>query len=307
MDLNWRREKRICSKDVFNKYFILGVPEGEISEAEIINAIQRTNDEKEFIKILQDFNKRGLARRFLERMGDFVKDFPVENVKSTINALLSIGDELPVDSHGIFTLNAQKHIAWIICQILQRIEDLPKRAEIIKDPMGKCSGLYTIIITASWIESSLKEEAPIILMSEFEDIKTIILTRIRQEAKESMLADRPDLSLILYHWKDWSKIDEPRAYISQLVESGDKGIIKLLVGFLNEHYLSTGRKWVIDKAELEWLSAYINLDELADKAKNIELDTLQTLSDKEKLALDCFLKNFEALKPKEEQIEAPHD
>ena len=110
----WRREKCICAQDVFDKYFLLGIPEGEISEAEICKALEIAGDRETFAEVLREFNRRGLVRRFLERMEDFTREFPGGKVEGTIGALLDVGDELPTERRGMFDFGLEVMSSFLL-------------------------------------------------------------------------------------------------------------------------------------------------------------------------------------------------
>ena len=40
----WERDLRVCSDDIFDRYFVLTTPEGEISETEIVKLLEATDD-----------------------------------------------------------------------------------------------------------------------------------------------------------------------------------------------------------------------------------------------------------------------
>lgn len=291
----WRREKRMCAEDFFDRYFLLEVPEGEISEFEIRTTLEKADDRKVFVNILEKFNERGLARRFLERLGDFVDVIPGEKVKTVIEGLLDIGDELPLRRKSLHDFGPQSQISWIAYNLLKRVDDPLRRVDILRDAVRTGTGLYSVIHLVSRIEPDQKrKEEPIIPEKYLKELQAIALERICQEAKQEKLLDRPGLVFILYRWKHWSNTDEPNDYISRVVSSNE-GIVKLLVGFLVEVYSETvgdyiaRRKWVIHLNELQ---EFIDPEVLLPRVKSIKQESWESLSDQEKNAIDAFLSSI---------------
>ena len=138
-----------------------------------------------------------------------------------------------------------------------------------------------------------REKEFIISEEDLDKLKAIALKRIRHEANEGKLMNRPNFGYILSQWRNWSNSDEPEDYAS-CVASTDEGIIKLLVGFVSENYSVTlgdyygERKWSFHKNEL---SKFINMNNLLPKIQSIKQKIWELLSDREKFAIDAFLKS----------------
>ena len=125
----WRTEKRICSPDIFDKYFLLGIPKGDISEREIYLAIEKTDDKKAFAQVLMDFKNREIIKRFIIRLNDFMEKIPRENIETVIESLLDIGDELPRERLELFDLGSQRRISWLIYGLIEQISGSSERGK----------------------------------------------------------------------------------------------------------------------------------------------------------------------------------
>ena len=82
----WRKNCRICSPDVFDTYFRLAIPKGEISQREIQTILSFGNDPNSFAEALLRLNEDGKIIRFLERLEDYTRDYiPEEKAVRLIN------------------------------------------------------------------------------------------------------------------------------------------------------------------------------------------------------------------------------
>ncbi|MDL1981278.1 MAG: AAA family ATPase [Deltaproteobacteria bacterium] len=89
----WRKDCRICSPDIFDTYFSLSLPKGEISQKELNAILSLGNDSDLFAEALLKLNEDGRIVRFLERLEDYTKtDIPEENIEPIITALMDTGD-----------------------------------------------------------------------------------------------------------------------------------------------------------------------------------------------------------------------
>lgn len=290
----WRKEKRICSHDIFDKYFLLGVPEGEISEVEIRLALENAGDKKVFADILRDFNKSGIILRFLERLEDFIQEFPEDKIQSTIEALIDIGDEIPIERSGIFDISSDDQIMRIIYHLLKKLENSSKRVEILKNVVQEGSGLYSAVYLVSTLQpDDEREEESIISDSEYQEIRDIALEKIRQAAKQESLSKTPNLAYVLYQWRDWATVNEPKEYVSHLTSSNE-GVISFLVGILSTTFSHTFGEYVSRKnlvINSETILEFSNIQYLEPKIQEIKENQWTSLSDIEKIALDASIKH----------------
>ena len=126
---------------------------------------------------------------------------------------------------------------------------------------------------------------------DFMELREIVLNRIRSEAKNGTLSQRPMLGMILFRWRDWASISEPKEYVSKLVKTDD-GLLDFLVGFVTV-VLSTGggyhsmrRRYNIDQNNI---SQFIDPESLTERVKRIKNDNWNELSQEQMEAVNAFL------------------
>jgi predicted KAP-like P-loop ATPase len=74
-EAEWRVNRRIASRDFYNRYFFLGVPEGEITESELSTILQ-LSDRDLVTNRLRQLIVEGRISRFLERLEDYTATIP---------------------------------------------------------------------------------------------------------------------------------------------------------------------------------------------------------------------------------------
>ena len=288
----WRTEKRICSPDIFDKYFLLGTPKGEISDSEIHLAIEKTNDKKAFAQVLMAFKNREIIKKFLTRLDDFMEKIPKENIETIIEALLDIGDDLPREGSKLFDPSAQRRISWVIHDLLKQINESSERGQILNNVMNTGNGLYTTVHTFSIIESSIKKDGSLLINdNDLDNAKKIVLERIGVSAINGNLENVTGLGELLFRWSDLSDIEEPKRFVARLI-STDDGIIKLISAFLSEHHTNRGNYFTFDKKAIEEMSQFTNPIELLPKVEKIKKSKMIASQEKIK-AVDEFLAYFE--------------
>jgi len=311
-ELDWRKKFRICSKEIFPRFFIFSVPLNDLSRAEIEVILSFLPDKEKFCKYLKRLIKQkrsdGSTKLsiFLERMEDYTSEILQENVPIIIETFLTIGDEflIPEDKDKTFTLSPLGRdikIPWgndirmerIILQLLRRYNDKNKKFEILKDAFvkGRAISMMVKMITTFWQlhknYENLEESYENVLLDEnhLEILRKIVLNKIKNIAKKEKLLETSHLLDVLYRWKEWGDENEVNDWVSNIVNSDEK-----LPIFLSKFLRKVDEiHWELN---LNWLKDFIDLDILEKRCNEILSNNLivAKLKDKEKLAINQFLK-----------------
>ncbi|MFX0142100.1 MAG: P-loop NTPase fold protein, partial [Candidatus Hodarchaeota archaeon] len=188
----WTRDKRICSQKFFDKYFLLHIPLGAISESEISDALENCGNKDYFIKLLKSLNIRRLMKEFILRMYDYLEDIDILNVPTIIEAFLEIGDDFPTEKIGAFNFGTDLEIVFFIRELLMKFEDIQERGNLLKFKIDNCPSFNLPIRILSIIEQN--ENGRYISDACFEEIKNLVIQRINQAANNGVLQDMPNFA-----------------------------------------------------------------------------------------------------------------
>ncbi|MBM3235356.1 hypothetical protein FJZ31_03545 [Candidatus Poribacteria bacterium] len=290
----WRKAKRICATDIFDTYFLLGVPEYDISDSEMKKIIELASDQNKFADALQQMVQKGKIHRFLERMEDYTSDIPEANIQTICQVLMDISDELPDEKLGFFDLGPDIQISRRLYQLLKRLSPAAQRGELLEQVILNTPSIYTPIHEVSIHESALQEASEDVRLLEdsaVEQLKAICLEKIRTFAKSGTLKSAKKLEYILYCWRKWSDdASEIGNYINSLIQTTE-GMLDLLAGFLlQQSSLSEGdyvlrKEWQI---HLQGLKEFVNLGDIEQKLNSLNQAEEENLSERHKLALRTF-------------------
>ena len=296
----WFRDLRVCHPDVFDRYFHFAIPERDISQAELDTILSLAGDRKGLVEKLRALNASGLLGIALDRLEAYKTKIPLEHAVDFITALFDIGDELPQEPPGFFTIDAETHVSRIIYWYLKQEKDSKKRGEILKKAMKATAGIYLPVREAS-TEGDRRErlkdpEAFILEEDDIKDLERICVERIRQAAESGALKSHPEMTRILYRWREWTSPEEVKKWVEDLVESQDGALI-LLTAFLQRSTSQVVNDYVPKihwRISLSSLENFISIHVLEQKAKDIDLTTV---GEKEQRAVQAFQK---ALKRRQE-------
>ena len=287
----WFRDLRVCHPDVFDRYFHFAIPERDLSQAELDTILSLVGDRNGLVEKLRSLNERGLLGIALDRLEAYKTKIELEHAVDFITALFDIGDELPQEPTGFFTIDAETHASRIIYWYLKQEKDSKKRAEILKKAMKNTTGIYLPVREAS-TEGDRRErqkdpDAFILDEDDIKDLEQICVEKIRQAAQSGALKNHPKMAYIIYCWRKWANPEEPKKWVENLVET-QNGVLFLLSAFLQQ---STSQRlgdyfpkihWRINLSSLE---NFISIGVLEQKVKEIDL---KGIGEKEQKALKAF-------------------
>lgn len=205
-DTQWRRDCRVCSPEVFDKFFLLAIPEGEVSEVEMRAFVDDAADVERTKSFLMRALESGRARRFMERLEDFTSDLPAESVAPLLEVLFDLGDSLRFESRGMFDIVAAWQVPRIIYQCLSKLPSEQTRRDVLMRGVTTGAALYTVVQETEMSEPTDKAtEAPPTLTNRalWEPLRDAALSRIERACADGTLWGIHDLPYVLFSWIRW--------------------------------------------------------------------------------------------------------
>lgn len=304
---SWRRAGRVCSPDVFDTFFRLAIPKGELSQKEIETIIGLSVDENAFAESLMKLKDEGRIVRFLERLEDYTREeIPLERIPAIVGVLMNIGDLFPEGKQGMFETDTPMRILRIFYQLGQRYEDQARRFELFKGAIVDATdSIYTIVHEVGvqgqqhgkWTskqEQRDPEEKRTVNSAQLDELEKLACEKIREWAASGRLKGYPNLISILYSWQRWCPDgnEEVSRFVRGLVATDDD-LIQLLYAFVGKSYSHgmgdyVGRvNWRIN---LKSVGDFIAVDELTPKVRTIVGSAeFQNLSPDKQRALQTFI------------------
>ena len=297
----WRRECRICSREIFPRFFCYSVPSDDLSRAEMEIILNSLPDKERFCEYLKYLIKQkrsdGSTKLsvFLERMEDYTSKIPQDHIPFIIETFFDIGDELIIpedEGKGFLSWRNDIRMGRIIWQLLWRYNDKNKRFEILKNAFenGKAISMMVKELISFWKQhgkyGGTKKSDKDILLDEnhLETLQEIVLDKIKEAVKEGKLLNTPLLSSILYRWKEWENEGEVRDWVSNVVASDEK-----LPIFLSKFLQKTSSETITDRVAK--IQDFVDLDVLEKRCKEVlsNESVVTILDDEQKLAIKQFL------------------
>jgi len=238
------RELRACSGKLFDRYFQLTVPEGEISQQHLERVIGRLGDRGELYGEFRRLHQQGLMVALVERLEALKETLDLQHAQAFVTALFDIGDELPLHREQMFEMEPNMHAARVVYWYLRREEDEEHREAILREAIQETKGLYLpcmlVGLEAQRDPASDGEgRSRLVRPARLKEFQRICAGKVAGAATGE-LADNPHLGSLLYYWAEWGDNQASvRTWVDELIGT-PAGTLKLLAGLVQRGFSSGG-------------------------------------------------------------------
>jgi len=297
-----RRNKRICSFDVFEIYFRLTLGTTSFSDLEMKAILALTHDEAGFALALLRLNQDDRILKFLDALDSAgVNKIPTSDIQNVINALLDSADLFPQGESTPLSFDTPSRLHRIFHQLLRRFENNEKRFQIFsKAIIQSINSLYIIVheLTEQGREHIENEDTYVPLVErdfsaeQLNSLRKMAVDKIIHWADRDRLVEHPQLLPILYAWKMWGDEEQCKRYVEHIVQS-DRGLLAFLYAVLKEPVTEAMTE---EESNPEWnnyrsrIEDFIPADKLLFHARELfQDDYFVKLRETEQLTLLIFL------------------
>lgn len=297
-----RKNKRVCTPDIFDVYFRLSIPTGFMPESEVETILAMSYDGDSFAEALLRLNQDGRAIRFLSLLdSNLIYKIPKKNISKVVRALLDCGDLFPPSGNNILKLNTDERVHRVINQLLKSLATTDERYDALLNGIRNANkSLYILVYELLKQADEHGENTDYAVPVEHRTITTEQLVKLQSEVAERIefwskidrLPEHPRFLDILYAWKRWGNGAACENYVKSLVQN-ERGVIALLTVALHqpiEDVLAKQQKENTWMSSLENISNFIHINLIAPKAiEMFESDEFEKLREREQLAILIFL------------------
>ena len=255
-DAQWRTNCRVCSPDVFDKFFLLAVPVGDVSQVEMTAFVEGLADSSKTVATLRGALQSGKARRLLERLEDFIGDLPVEHVAPLLKLMLDFGDAFQFEQRGMFDLGDGFQVMRIIYQSVHHIAAEQDRCKLLLTLIKTGKSLGIVVRMISLLQPNDEPNKLLTDRGQWAKLRDTALARIRSENTDGTLWQRVQLPDILIRWSTWDNKSDVRAAVAAHVES-DAQLLCFIRRFVRKSHILGGTDRVprsyrrIEKSDFE--------------------------------------------------------
>lgn len=295
--IEWFKERRVCSEKRFGNYFYLSLPEGEISQSEVTSIADASAEPEELNKKLEGLLKDGRIRRCLERLPEFVDLVADENIENFVLAFYNISDRISRERKSDIDFGVEMELVRLAYHLIKKLPS-EERYSLTENIFKKSESLESPVHFLSIEEGDHEKEKDEVLLTPDEVKKLIPITvaKIKEYAEDKRLDTSPGLGYILYRWKRWGVESEATSYVNELVKT-PKGASAFIKG-MSAHTIGSAKKQF--RIGFKEIKDFIELQILKDTITNFKTKDRKKLTPDELGYFDKFMEGVDdALQGKE--------
>lgn len=238
----WRRERRICSPEIFPIFVSLAPPSGILSRREMERLLDLAKDERALSGELKELGRTQLAPgvtragAFLDQVIDYETDDQFAMVmRPLLRGVLLAGNDLTVteDRQGGLAFGNDLAISRLAARIFPHLREA-ERAQILYDMVRSRQSLGSTVLQISRLAGEdLRDEAGMPMLSDeiADHLHSEAATYIEDAAERGDLIDEPNLVFVLFRWLDWGEDERAvRKWCAKQIEEPPT-FVKLARGF----------------------------------------------------------------------------
>ena len=236
---HYTREKRVCSKYMFDKYFSLSVPSMYISEEKMKEFVSET-DAGVLLEKLKGFSDLGKLRLASERLVDELDDLNDQQQETLLISLLDSAEYLEYDDQedpgGV---NEFVNLAWGAVYDTLRGKIEGTRVKFLRRVMNTTKGFFALTLFFDDLYGEMERfkagmgRNPLLTEDEIMVARKAYAKKIKAAAKDGSLMGSKKCGFTLIFWEQWGEVGEAKSYITEQLET-DEGVLALLKGFVEE-------------------------------------------------------------------------
>jgi len=170
-DKQFAKEKRICSKLFFEKYFLFSTPSGEVSQSELNSVIKLSINPDELLEYFQQNLSTRKFRKIIDGLrlkADTLANDEKLGIITTAVSLVESG----VDNHeGIFDIGSDLSLIFLVIDLLELLP-LEEQVGVLSSELNKRNMVSAITQIVNYVEGENKNgETRILNQTSIEQLK----------------------------------------------------------------------------------------------------------------------------------------
>ena len=251
----WRKQLRICSPVIFPIFFHLALPQGDISNAEIMVILSLADNPQEFsahlLELAAQARPDGFTRlhAFLDRVMDYTgQEIAVESIPPIFLSLFDVGDQFirsEDEGSGKLPIGNDQRVVQIILQLLRRLP-WENRFDALRQAITPGRAVFISAKIVMELGKLNHQEAgqkrpkgeALIRHADQVGLEELVLSKVRDAAADESLLKCPKLPAILKLWRELVGDAEPITWVNKM-GSDDYNLAILLEKFMEKNFTHT--------------------------------------------------------------------
>ena len=251
---------RICHAGFFDRYFLLSIPQNDLSEGELHLIISTSTDRDLFIKDILSVTQRGLFDTLFERLEAHAEKLDMDRAVDILTALFDVGDMLPKIETSFYIALPEERIAQLASTFILRESNADRQQQILIESMRAASGIYVPLLTCTRLFHASARGTSAYFDAHLKQAEVECLEKIKHASEVGTLKAHKNLIHILRYWNGMGGPESGvRPWVSGLILD-QEALIKFLREMSTEVLSSDKGRFL--KTNIESAMNFVTIEEL---------------------------------------------
>ena len=257
---------RICHAGFFDRYFLLSIPQNDLSEGELQSIISTSSDKDIFIRNILSVTQRGLFDILFDRLEAHVEKLDMDWAGDILTALFDVGDMLPPNDTFFNIAIPEQRIARLASAFISQKFDADGQQQILIRSMRTASGIYVPLLTCTQLFHASARATSAHFDEHIKQAHHECLEKIRHASEVGALKSHKNLIHILRYWNGMGGPDSGvRPWVAGLIQD-QEGLIKFLREMSSA--VTSSDKGRFLRTNVESAMDFVVLEELEERIKS---------------------------------------
>jgi ABC-type dipeptide/oligopeptide/nickel transport system ATPase subunit len=287
----WQRDQRICSEKYFDTFFLLGIPEGNLSQSEIKLFIEDLDNPKMIQKNFDFYLQRNKFRQLINLLRDKPENIDSKKSINLIKGLINSTAIYPDMQNEILDFGSDIEQIFLILDLLGNLKEVERFNIFIR--LVKESYLYPTarVLSYDFQEERLNSNSPLFSLDQHVEIKNSWLMNLHNNLHKETFLHQKGIMFIMQCWKNWENDQNLlKGYLESVLKESNT-----FLDFVNEFIFeqrsqsfTSAKIQTEQKINLENLEMFYDIETLKSMVTSIEDKGLSLLSRKQKSTLQIL-------------------
>ncbi len=281
--VEWRKQLQVCAQDIFDKYFLLSIPSGALSEKSLKDVLAAVDNQAALTKSLQTVQAEGKLRLVLDRLFDHLDELADEQKETLLIGIFDFCEDVEDRKQGMLDLQAIDEQTWRLgYQTLKRV---PKenRVAFLTTILHATKSVFspTQLINAlnHQTEEQNKNETrdeTLLTEEELSELNKMCVDKLKSAADNGTLITNQHFYWLLLAWKELDSETVVKEYVAGLLKK-TSGLLALLKGFEWDSFSHTDGDRVekrTRKPNKKALAMFVDMDKLDKRIQALTKEEL---------------------------------
>jgi hypothetical protein len=289
----WKRARRVCDPEFFDRFFQICLPQGQVSESDIRDFIAASTDYQAMSDQLGKWSQAGVLEPALSRLeaeeGLAKIADPVPFVCVLLDSLENAGRK----SQGMFDWDIANYAACWARDILKRTKDPTARDKLARRFVEESKALFPVVNMCRFILPPMpgakdENDEKLVTPESASAIITALGSRYKKWAEQGNLLNHPRISRLYWSWMYFSE-DDALDWARRQVKN-PQAALALLAAFIGESTSQPSGSYYVEKQKLLNLKSLEEIAHLSDWDRAFAKARKTKLSDVESSNLAAYEK-----------------